>query len=169
MGRKKGGNRTGTEQHSIYPVMTVKRRENGPNWSMYSTQSRASCGFTNRFNYNMALCCRGDGLLLTCRFSRGRGSLSTSCTCPLRWGYTRSHVLQGTYHLVHLLSVQFNDILLYLDWVSFMPQSAIIIIITSSICGFNPVWICLSFCKVRIQRWFPHEVKNNSRTDFGLT
>lgn len=36
-GGKKGGDRTGTEQHSIYPVMIVKRRENGPNGSMYST------------------------------------------------------------------------------------------------------------------------------------
>lgn len=36
-GGKKGGNSTGMEQHSIYPVMIVKRRENGPNGSMYST------------------------------------------------------------------------------------------------------------------------------------
>lgn len=36
------------------------------------TWSIASCGFTDRFNYNMAQCCRGDGLLLTCCFPGGK-------------------------------------------------------------------------------------------------
>lgn len=70
-GKKREGNGTGTGQHSIYPVMIVKRRENSPNGSMYSTQSRASRGFTDRFNYSKALCCCGDGLLLTCCFPKG--------------------------------------------------------------------------------------------------
>lgn len=82
----------------------------------------------------MALCCRGDGLLLTWCFLEGE-EVSTSSTYPLRWGYTRSYVLQGTDRIVCLLSVQLNDTLLHLDWISFMPGSAIIVIITTSICG----------------------------------
>lgn len=70
-GKKMGGNSTGMEQQSIYPLMIVGRRENGPRGSMYSTWRRASCGFTDRFNYNMAHCCRGDGPLLTCCFPKG--------------------------------------------------------------------------------------------------
>ncbi len=69
------GGRTGetyrTEQHSIYPAMIVKRRESRPTESMCSTHIRASCGFMDRFNYSMALCCRGNGMLLTFCFPEG--------------------------------------------------------------------------------------------------
>lgn len=72
-----------------------EKGKSGPKGSMYGLWSRASRGFTDRFNYNMAPRCCGDELLLTCCFPGGEEALQSSCTSLLMWGYARSHIYMG--------------------------------------------------------------------------
>lgn len=46
--------------------------------------SWASCGFTDIFNSNKVVCCRGDGLLLTCCFPSG--DEVSQPPVPAQWG-----------------------------------------------------------------------------------
>lgn len=56
---------------SIYPAVTENSRDSGPGGFICRTKSRVSCGFTDRFKYNLLGCCCGKGLLLRCCFPEG--------------------------------------------------------------------------------------------------
>lgn len=107
----------------------------------YSTYSSASCGFTDRFNCDISLCCRGDRLLLTFYFPE-REEVSQP-PAPTHWG----EVIPGHMHriIVCLLSVQLNDTSLYLDWISFYVGKCHNCEIKFSVCGLQSSTV-LSVC-----------------------
>lgn len=80
-------------------VWRVRVGVSGPSGGLYTTLSRDPCGFMDSFNYNMAGCCPGNGLLLACCFPRGEEvSLSPAA---LQWSYIRSHLLTGLWAYYH--------------------------------------------------------------------